>query len=103
MPKTEACEVVIATIDKASKVLDKGFLNKVNVSGTSESDFSGPITIPLQQLMRFASTYFKAVKAGHGNKKAVKALGKQLEKLRTINDDNGGSFRAVEELLKPKT
>ena len=103
MPKTEACEVVIATIDKASKVLDKGFLNKVNVSGTSESDFSGPITIPLQQLLRFASTYFKAVKAGHGNKKAVKALGKQLESSAPSTTITAESFRAVEELLKPKT
>jgi hypothetical protein len=102
MAKIKACESVIATIDKALKVLDKGFL-KVNVLAADDPDFSGPITIPLQQVMRAVSVYFKALRAGHGNKKAVKTLGKQLKTLGTINDDGGESFRAVQELLRAKT
>jgi len=96
-PKVYASAKVIKALEAARIKLGEDLFNKTNIP---DVDSSGPLVFPLQRALGATILYFKAVAAGHGNKKAVKTLGAQLDKgLHETYADNGEAFRAVMALL----
>lgn len=72
----------------------------MNVRDDYGEDHSGSIVYPVVGALRSVSVYLKALRQGHEKKKSVRQLGKQLDRLHSINDDEGESYRAVLALLK---